>query len=387
MKYNIYKLGDVTTFIDYRGKTPPKKSHGIPLITAKIIKNGFIQPPQEFIDETYYDEWMRRGIPKKGDIVFTTEAPLGEVAQIKTNDKMAFAQRIIILQSDMRVLDNTYLFYALQDNTLKNRINSRKTGTTVTGIKSSELKKIVIELPDINTQKAIATTLSYLDDKIELNNRINNRLEKIAQAIFNSWLVDFEPSKPFTKIVRVLGGGTPKTGISEYWNGSIPFFTPKDALSTYTMVTEKTLTEAGLSNCNSQLYPTNTVFVTARGTVGKLSLAGRPMAMNQSCYALIGNDGFGQYFIYHLAQYVIESLKNKASGAVFDAIVTRDFESELVPVIPIEEVRSFEEKVAPIYEAILNNSNESIRLSELRDTLLLRLMSGELSVTDLGNDR
>jgi len=205
----------------------------------------------------------------------------------------------------------------------------------------------------------------------------------MARAIFKSWFADFEPSKPFTDVVQVLGGGTPKTGTAEYWNGDIPFFTPKDALETYTLATEKTLTEAGLSSCNSRLYPVNTVFVTARGTVGKLALAGCSMAMNQSCYALVGKEGFGQFFVYHLAQHTVTGLKNKASGAVFDAIVTRDFDSEVVPAPSIEDANSFEEKVIPIYEAILNNSNENARLATLRDTLLPRLMSGELSVTDL----
>lgn len=207
----------------------------------------------------------------------------------------------------------------------------------------------------------------------------------MAQTIFKSWFSDFEPTIPFTEVAQVLGGGTPKTGNAEYWDGDIPFFTPKDTLGIYTLTTEKTLTEAGLSKCNSRLYPINTVFVTARGTVGKLALAGLPMAMNQSCYALIGKDGFGQYYVYHLAQHVVENLKHKASGAVFDAIVTRDFESELVPVVTVEAACSFEEKVAPIYETILNNSFENIRLSELRDALLPRLMSGELSIADLDN--
>ena len=98
MKYNSYMLQEVCDFIDYRGKTPIKTKSGVPLVTAKIIKNGRIMKPQEFIAENKYDEWMRRGIPQKGDIVFTTEAPLGEVAEIKTDGKLAFAQRVIILE-------------------------------------------------------------------------------------------------------------------------------------------------------------------------------------------------------------------------------------------------------------------------------------------------
>jgi type I restriction enzyme S subunit len=163
---------------------------------------------------------------------------------------------------------------------------------------------------------------------------VNHHLEQMAQAIFKSWFVDFEPHKPFTDVVQILGGGTPQTTKAEYWCGSIPFFTPKDAIGLYALTTEKSLTETGLNNCNSQLYPVNTVFVTARGTVGKLVIAGVPMAMNQSCYALIGNNGYGQHFVYHLALNTVEHLQHKASGAVFDAIVTRDFDSEIVAVPP-----------------------------------------------------
>ena len=88
MNYNSYQLQEVCSFIDYRGKTPPKTSHGIPLITAKIVKGGKILPPTEFIADEYYDEWMRRGIPRKGAVLFTTEAPPGEVAQITTDEKL-----------------------------------------------------------------------------------------------------------------------------------------------------------------------------------------------------------------------------------------------------------------------------------------------------------
>lgn len=115
MRFNSYMLQDVCNFIDYRGKTPIKTKKGIPLVTAKIIKNGVIMAPQEFIAEDSYDNWMWREIPKKGDIVFTTEAPLGEVAEIKTDEKLAFAQRIIIMEVKNEYLNNHYLLYALQD--------------------------------------------------------------------------------------------------------------------------------------------------------------------------------------------------------------------------------------------------------------------------------
>ena len=187
MRCKAYQLGDVCKFIDYRGKTPPKTTSGIPLITAKIIKNGAIQKPQEFIAEDFYDEWMRRGIPRKGSIVFTTEAPLGEVAQINTNDKLAFAQRIIILEPNQEYLDENYLFYALQDSVLKSRIDARASGTTVIGIKSAELKKVEIDIPPLSIQHKIAAILSSLDSKIALNNKINDNLERQAQLLYKQY--------------------------------------------------------------------------------------------------------------------------------------------------------------------------------------------------------
>lgn len=382
MRCETFRLGDICTFIDYRGKTPPKTSNGIPLVTAKIIKNSMIQEPQEFIAENYYNEWMRRGIPQKGDVIFTTEAPLGEVARIKTDDKLAFAQRIIVLEPNTQQLNAGYLFYALQDIVLKNRIAARATGTTVIGIKAAELKKVEIDLPPLQQQEKIADILSSLDDKIELNNKINENLERQATALFNNFYDQAETEISFTDVIQILGGGTPKTGESGYWGGKIPFFTPKDIGSPYTLNTEKTITEAGLARCNSRLYPINTVFVTARGTVGKVGMAGVPMAMNQSCYALVGK-GIHQLLVYCYTLKVIDRLRHKASGAVFDAVTTKDFESEHIMRLPESIEKVFLCAAEPMYQAILNNSIENQQLAGLRDALLPKLISGEIEVSGI----
>lgn len=179
-----------------------------------------------------------------------------------------------------------------------------------------------------------------------------------------------------------MGGGTPKTGNPEYWNGAIPFFTPKDVGEPYTFHTEKNLTEAGLDNCNSRLYPINTSFVTARGTVGKVSLAGKPMAMNQSCYAL-ASESIDPVLVYFYVLKAVSSLKHKASGAVFDAIVTRDFDTEVINVLNSVDSKAVLEVIAPMMNTIHSNTEENIRLSSLRDVLLPRLMSGELDVSEV----
>lgn len=137
---------------------------------------------------------------------------------------------------------------------------------------------------------------------------------------------------------------------------------------------------AKLEHCNSRLYPENTTFVTARGTVGKVSLEGKPMAMNQSCYALV-SDSIDPILVYFYTLRAVDSLKHKASGAVFDAIVTRDIETEVVSVIPETESKAILALIAPMMRAIHSNAEGSIRLAALRDALLPRLMSGEIDVS------
>ena len=134
---------------------------------------------------------MTRGFPEIGDVLLTTEAPLGEVAQLNIK-RVALAQRIVTLRGKKKILDNGFLKYFLRSDVGQARLKARETGTTVTGIKQSELRQIMISLPKIETQRAISATLSALDDKIEINNRINKTLEEMVQALFKRWFVDFE---------------------------------------------------------------------------------------------------------------------------------------------------------------------------------------------------
>ena len=192
------------SIIDYRGKTPDKTTAGIPLITAKVIKGGRIETPSEFIAADAYEEWMRRGIPQAGDVVITTEAPLGEVAQLPKG-KVALAQRVITLSGKKGLVDNTFLKYLLLSRPFQEDLEARATGTTVVGIKQSVLRKIDLAFPSFLDQKAIAHILGTLDDKIELNRKTNETLEAMAKALFKSWFVDFDP-------VRAKAEGRP-TGL------------------------------------------------------------------------------------------------------------------------------------------------------------------------------
>jgi type I restriction enzyme, S subunit len=182
----------MAAIIDYRGKTPLKVSSGIPLITAKVVKGGRIDTPNEFIAEDDYVEWMRRGLPQRGDVVLTTEAPLGEVAQL-ANERVALAQRLICLRGKPELLDNDFLKFLMQSRAVQHQLHARASGTTVLGIKQSELRKIQLILPSLDEQRAIAHILGTLDNKIELNRRMSDTLKAIVRELFNSWFIDFDP--------------------------------------------------------------------------------------------------------------------------------------------------------------------------------------------------
>ena len=174
-------VGETIRFIDYRGKTPQKTNHGLRLITAKNVKMGFLQhEPMEFVSPNTYESWMTRGIPQRGDILFTTEAPLANVAQLDTEDRVVFAQRIIIMQADKTKLDNTFLKYLLLSQPVQQRIHNKGTGATVKGIKASLLKTIEISYP-----KSIAEQLNIVAklDELALETK---RLEAIYQQKLNA---------------------------------------------------------------------------------------------------------------------------------------------------------------------------------------------------------
>lgn len=162
-------IGEYVRFIDYRGKTPKKTESGLRLITAKNVKMGHLQEtPKEFVAPESYDGWMTRGIPRRGDVLFTTEAPLANVTQLDTDEKVVFAQRIIVMQPEASKLDSTFLKYLLLSQPVQRRIHAEGTGATATGIKASLLKKIEISFPkDLAAQSQIVAKLDSLADETE----------------------------------------------------------------------------------------------------------------------------------------------------------------------------------------------------------------------------
>ena len=252
----------------------------------------------------------------------------------------------------------------------------RTDGSVRGGITWEALCEIELPIPAIEVQQKIVNTYNAITKRIQLKQKINENLEKTAQCLFEN-VFKHELQKEeisFTDVIDLLGGGTPSTAEKAYWSGNIPFFAPADIeKSIFCFSTEKNLTEEGLNNCSSKLYPKNTTFVTCRGTVGKLALVGTPMAMNQSCYALKDKNGQYPFFTYSFAKFTVSKLKNKASGAVFSALVTKDFEMEKVFNPNLEKMKEYETKSSSIFENISSNEKEIAKLQELKQLVISRI--------------
>ena len=290
--------------------------------------------------------------------------------------------KLMVIRAKKDVVSPKYLYYFLKNTSTVAELQllAETRSGTFPQITFSEVANLTIPVPSLAVQEVIVQTMQCLEDKITCNEQINDNLQQQAAALFSSLYDRSNTEVGFTDLIQILGGGTPKTGENTYWNGNIAFFTPKDVGTPYTLITEKTISKEGLSHCNSRLYPVNTVFVTARGTVGKVGMSGVPMAMNQSCYALVGKETH-QLLVYFYTLKAVDRLKHKASGAVFDAITTRDFESEQIMKLSDDDATAFLRVAEPMFQEVLNNNIENLRLSTLRDSLLPKLMSGEIDVS------
>ncbi|WP_181967152.1 restriction endonuclease subunit S [Faecalibacterium prausnitzii] len=385
----IVTLKDITTKIT-KGTTPTSigckfEKSGINFIKSESLVDGKTIDKSKFafISERTHERLKRSQI-EKNDILFSmagmflgkTGIATAEVVPANTN------QAVAIIRVDDTKANYEYVYYYLNQKSVIHTINTTSAQSAQPNINLKQIGEIKINLPDRKKQDQIVSLLSAIDLKISNNVEINDNLEQQAAALFSSLYNRSNTEVRYTDLIQILGGGTPKTGETAYWNGNIAFFTPKDVGAPYTFITEKTITEEGLSHCNSRLYPVNTVFVTARGTVGKVGLSGVPMAMNQSCYALVGKETH-QLLVYFYTLKAVDRLKHKASGAVFDAITTRDFDSEQIMKLSDDDAKAFLCVAEPMFQEILNNSIENLRLSTLRDFLLPKLMSGEIDVSSV----
>jgi len=243
---------------------------------------------------------------------------------------------------------------------------------------------MTLPIPDIAEQQRIVAEYEALCRRIAINEQICTKLEETATALYRKMFVDNIDKEnlpdgwrmgKFTDVIKLSGGGTPSTNQPLYWSNEILFFTPADiSFSYYSMKTEKHISKLGLDNCSSKLYPVNTIFISARGTVGAIALAGKNMAMNQSCYAINPDQNKYIFYVHQLTLHIMNHLKEEAVGAVFNALVTKDFET-LDIVNPKDEYKlKFNDKAEVLYSQIYVITEEINKLKELQSLLLAKIV-------------
>ncbi|WP_298950948.1 restriction endonuclease subunit S [uncultured Nonlabens sp.] len=414
MESNYSRLGDLIV------ETGPKNSENEITLLQGISNNKHFQKAKTNTVGIKLETYR---------IVRTNEFAFNR-ATTRNGEKISIARR----KGEDCVVSPSYRIFKIKDETLLNSeylemwfkrpafdryARFRSHGSAHEFFDYDEMSEVELPVPSLEKQQEIVADYNAVQDRIRINEQLNTALEETAQALYKHWFVDFQfpvkyansstiTSSPlerteerlgykssggamvyneeldmeiplgwevvsFLDELNINGGGTPKTTNPDFWNGSIPFFTPKDVgKSFFTINTEKYLTEEGLENCSSKLYNQNTIFITARGTVGAISISGRDMAMNQSCYAFIDKDNL-QYYGHQSAKFAIDNLKRQAVGAVFSALVTKDFESTMILKPSLNVKQKFNHLLEPIYSNILNAQIENIKHRELSDLLLSKM--------------
>jgi len=400
-------LAEVCSLVtDGTHDTPKRVPSGFPLIKAKEIVSGQIDFSScDQISEAEHRKVIARSKPEFGDTLFThIGASLGAAAFVNTTREFSI-KNIALFKPNPAIIDSRYLYYLVVSPDFQSLAIGTKTGSAQPFLGLSQLRGHRIQYHrSLEIQQRIAGILSAYDELIENSQRRIKILEAMARALYREWFVHFRfpgheavpriasplgeipqgwEAIAFTEIADVLSGGTPKTSTPEYWDGEIPFFTPRDAPDCfYVEDADKHVTQLGLSKCASQLYPPDTVFITARGTVGKVALPSVPMAMNQSCYALRGKPGVSQPFLFLMTLQQVEYLKTNTGGATFDTIVVDTFRRMQIAKPPHDFIAAFTRNVDAVFEQVNTLQRQVRNLRRTRDLLLPRLLSGRISSSE-----
>lgn len=393
MKYNLIKMEDaLEALIDYRGKTPTKSDSGIDTLSAKSVKDGYIDYSLCYqISAEEYKRFMVRGFPQIGDILLTTEAPLGLVARLDRND-VAIAQRLLTLRGKKGVLDNDYLMYYLQSPKGQAALTARATGTTVTGIKQAEFRKIELELPDYDYQVKVSGIIRAIDEKIALNKKINNNLEHQIETMLLA-LLDSTDS--------------PKVSLGDYlyikgrigWKGL-----KKDEYlpsSNYRIINGESLTKEGIDwdkagyiseeryvESPEIMLQLGDILLSKDGTIGKIGYIDEltlPTSVASGIFVIRNQKPkhISTTFIYFLlkSRLFMEFIAARTEGSVIPHLYQKDFMQFEFPLPEKTAMMIFDSSTKPMFDSIIQNLHENERLAELRDSILPRLMSGDLDVS------
>lgn len=404
MSWKTIKMGEVAISIQpgpfgSQLHSSDYSSEGTPIIMPKDMVDGRISHADLLFVSDEHVKRLSRHQVHPGNLMVARKGDVRKCVYISENEDgwMTGSDCLKVALNEESCFPR-FIYYQLRSPYIGKWLETISIGATMPSLNSGLLGSIELYLPPIEVQERVSSILSVYDDLIETNQRQIKLLEEAAQRLYKEWFVDLRypghenvpvvdgvpngwKKTVFSERVDVLSGGTPKTSNPEYYNGTIPFYSPKDSDDRfYAFDTETHISESGLENCNSKLYPEGTIIITARGTVGKTTILAKPMAMNQSCYALRSSQVSSVFFLFFALRQEILALKAMANGGVFDTIIVKTFDriNLTTPSAPV--IQAFDKLVTPIMEKMKSLLIENRNLSEARDRLLPKLMSGEITV-------
>ena len=385
-EWKEHELGKIVDVRDGTHDSPKEKSEGKYLITSRHIKNGKIDLSKAYkISFEDFEQVNKRSKVDKWDILFSMIGTVGEIALIDFEPDFAIKNIGLLKTGDENLAK--WIIYYLKSTEAQNEIFASLKGSTQQYITLGDLRKFPILLPPLPEQKAIASVLSSLDDKIDLLHRENKTLEAMAETLFRQWFVEeaseWWEEKPLSFFGEIICGKTPSKKIEEYFGGDIPFIKIPDMYgNTFVFETSDSLTEKGKNSQNNKTLPPRSICVSCIATVGLVSMTTKESQTNQQINSIIPKKVFYRYYLYLFMKNFSELLIAMASGGTATLnLNTGDF-SKIEVVLPDENIlKNFHNIVEPIFEKIFENQRQIRTLEKLRDTLLPKLMSGEVRVT------
>lgn len=389
----LVKLNMLEKPIDgnHGGKHPTSKDYiekGIPFIMVSDINKGKINYNTcKYISKITRDG-LDKGFSKPDDVLLSHKATIGLTAIVgKEFEEIVLTPQLTYYRVKNNI-NNKYLKYYFDSQYFQNILNNWATsGSTRAYLGITAQLKLPILLPDIDTQNRIAKVLSNIDEKIEINNQINDNLQKISSKLYKHYFVDsndyeYEERKLSEVASEVITGKTPSTYKDEYWGGNIPFVTIPDMHSdVFTINAERYLTEEGNNSQKKKLLPRNSIMVSCIATVGLVSINSSPSHTNQQINSIIIKNDYDLYFLYENMKTRGDELKGiGASGTSTLNVNKGEFEKLIIKYPTKEVLLNFDKNIRPLFNKMEELQKESIKLEQLRDTLLPRLMNGEIEL-------
>lgn len=398
MKFNLWQdcdkvpLTELLSFVvDNRGKTVPTVPSGHKLIATNCVTNNTLFPVYEkirYLSEETYQTWFRAH-PIPGDILFVNKGTPGRVCLVPDPVDFCIAQDMIALRADESKIYPKYLFAVLRSREIQQQIYNTNVGDVIPHFKKQFLDQLMIPIPERSIQESIGDLYYVLSLKAERNKMINDNLEQQAQSYFQELFVDNASPEWTTGTISdlgtVVGGSTPSKSKAEYYTESgIAWITPKDLSinkSKFVSHGENDITELGLKNSSAAIMPEGTVLFSSRAPIGYIAIAAGEVTTNQGFKSVVPKPEIGTPFVYFFLKNTLPVIEGMASGSTFKEVSGSTMKNVPAVIPDAETLAKFSDFCAPIFEQQRTLEEQNQSLAKLRDSLLPKLMSGEIDVS------